>query len=420
MDPVTAFTVVGVGYLVIDRSKAVTPENQPENKSVIPTAKKPLAAKQPGNLGNLVQELGGWAGSGIGDYFLTVTQGLNAPITKEIAHTTFSAIGLVGGALIIFVALEFGMLAGGVVGIIVIVVLAICFAVFALAAVKEDTERWNGYVAFKQIVVELASKGFYKQAMFMANEGAKRGTSGLGFFLNPFKATVYYKDSLYYKTAYDTAPKIPGLMPGTIINRGGLKQDYYLPGIIPYEYNTYFGVDGAEMMTTMTGQVINAKLMLQQMYDMQKLCYDQLRKQTIKPGNQTLRGARTADGGRAAGNLEVFTGTEAELIKSHPPPFYDDWVALADEVKDQNGKTLREWIQLHDQFGNFIQPNVPWLDMYLLQSPEFEFRDRKNADGTLTLEAAALRNKNEGIFNRVHLDGRTHTPGANFAYTPVI
>lgn len=343
MDPITGAAVVGVGYLLVRRADAVPPdESQPESVG----NKKQQGAK--GQLprmaagGGLGGMLGALTGEALANVYLDVTKGYDAPVAKEIGKSTIIATSAVGGALVVAVAIGYGALAAGYVGIVVIAVLIIVFSVFVLAANVEDVNRWNNYVSRKQIIVKMVAAGLYKQAMLMANEGAKQGVPSLGFYLDPNYGTVYYKDSLYFKTAFDASPKVPSYnAAGKVVGyqgRGGLDQNYYYPGIVAYEYDTYFGVDGAHIGTRNDGTQINYITFLKGLYAMQKAAYDALKKQL----------------GRT--------------------PTYGEWIASADTTTDQDGHTLREWIGLHDAFGKQIQPNVPWLDIWLLQSPRFEFK----------------------------------------------
>lgn len=338
MDPVSTVAIVGVGYILVNRETAKpAADTQPENTGPIIQSKKDrLPPKVFG--GGLGGALGALGGKAISDLYGSLTASYDAPITKEIANTTFIAVSAVGGAIIVIVGLSYGALAAGYVGVIVIAVLAICFAAFVIAANVEDVDRWNRFVAHKQLIVKSVSAGAFVAALGIMDEGAKKGIPGLGFYLQPNVSTVYYRDTLYYKTAFDATPKIPA--PGGhggILNRGGLDNDYYLPVIVPYDYNTYFGKDGAHVLTRNDGTKLNMISFLTDLYNAQKSAYD---------------------------------GLKAQLGKV---PTWEQWIANADKITDKQGKTLREWIALHDAFGAYIQPAVPWLDTYLLQSPEFAF-----------------------------------------------
>lgn len=341
MDPIlTGGLVVGGGYLLLRRGEAVpASETQPEDKGpVIPDSKAPLPNKaaQAGGAG-LGAALGALTGKALADLFLDVTAGYNAPTTKGIAVPVLIGASTVGGAIVVFVAITYGAIAAGYAGLIVVAVLAIVFSAFVLAANVEDVDRWNAYVFHKQIVVKLVADGNFKAALIQANEGAKQNVPGLGFYLSPNRQTVYYHGELYYKTAFDTTPKIPAPSGKGYLNRGGLDHDYYFPTVTPYEYQTYFGKGGAHLFTRADGTQINMIEWMQSMYKMQH---------------------------------DAYVALSQKLNKR---PTYQEWIDWADNIVDQNGVTLREYIALHDTVGAKIQPNVPWLDVYLLQSVEFVF-----------------------------------------------
>lgn len=338
MDPVSGVAVVGVGYLLIRREGAASPKDtQPESVGARNSTAKKLPAKAAGGAA-LGAAIGALTGRAIADMYLDVTSGYNAPTTKAIAVPTIIGTATVGGAIIAFTAITYGAIAAGYVGVIVIAVLAIVFVSFVVAANVEDVDRWNAYVFHKQLIVKSVAAGAYAAALAIANEGAKKGIPGLGFYLQANQSTVYYKDTLYFKTAFDASPKIPA--PGGhggLLNRGGLDKDYYYPALIPYKYETYFGTDGSHIMTRNDGTKLDMIVFLNALRDAQKSAYDSLKKEL----------------GRV--------------------PKWEEWVSRADSIKDPQGRTLREWIELHDAFGKHIQPNVPWIDTYLLQSVEFEF-----------------------------------------------
>lgn len=342
MDPLfIGGAVVGGGYLLLRKGDAVpADQTQPEDKGpVIPDSKQPLPNKRKeaalgGGIGGVI---GALTGKALSDLFLDVTAGYNAPTTKGIAVPVIVGAATLGGAIVVFVAITYGAMAAGYAGLIVIAVLAIVFSAFVLAANVEDVDRWNRYVFHKQLVVKLVSDGNFRAALIQANEGAKQGIPGLGFYLSPNRQTVYYHGELYYKTAFDTTPKIPAPSGRGYLNRGGLDHDYYFPTIVPYDYKTYFGKGGAHLFTRADGVQIDMIAWMQSLYDMQSKAYQEL---TKKLGKR---------------------------------PTYQEWIDWADNITDQNGVTLREYIALHDTVGAKIQPNVPWIDVYLLQSPEFVF-----------------------------------------------
>lgn len=335
MDPLSGAAIVGVGYLVIRREGAASPDKtQPEGVGPVVTSKQKLP---PGNNGNLGQMIGNLVGGVVAGGFLDLTKGYDAPVTKSVAVPVLTGVAALGGAIVVVVAIGYGALAAGYVGVIVIAVLAICFVSFLAAANVEDVDRWNAYVFHKQIVVKMVAAGNFRGALLQAQEAAKAGIPGVGFYLTT-ESTVYYQDTLYYKTAFDATPKIPA--PGGhggLLNRGGLDKDYYYPSIVPYEYQTYFGFGGAHLMTRNDGTQINCIEFLQALYKVQADAHRELSKAL----------------GRA--------------------PTWKEWIDVADAIKSNDGRTLREWIDLHDAFGAYIQPNVPWIDVYLLQSPEFTF-----------------------------------------------
>lgn len=360
MDPIAGVAVLGVGYLLVKREGASTPtDSQPESIGGKNASKKPLPAKQLSGAA-LGAAVGALTGKAIADMYLDVTAGYNAPTTKAIAVPVIVGTAALGGAIIVFVGITYGALAAGYAGVIVIAVLAIVFISFVIAANVEDVDRWNAYVFHKQMIVKSVAAGAFAAALAMANEGAKKGIPGLGFYLQANKSTVYHADTLYFKTAFDASPKIPA--PGGhggILGRGGLDKDYYFPVVIPYKYETYFGTDGSHVLTRNDGTKVNLITFLNALRDAQQSAYDGLKKQLGKV------------------------------------PTFEQWVANADTITDADGRTLREWIALHDAFGKHVQPAVPWLDTYLLQSIEFPFEK----DGKVSVYQNHKRETRAGLAN---------------------
>lgn len=340
MDILTGGVVVGAAYILVRRETAKpAKDTQPESKGpVIPNGKSGLSPAQKGAATGLGAVLGGLLGAGAADFYLDVTAGYNAPTTKAIAVPALIGVSTLGGAIVVFVGITYGAIAAGYAGLIVIAVLALVFTAFVIAANVEDVDRWNAFVFHKQIVVKQVAAGNYMGALALAQQGAKGGIPGLGFYLSANHTTVYYMGQLYYKTAFDASPKIPA--PGGhggLLGRGGLDKDYYFPEVVPYEYATYFGKDGGHMFTMANGHQVNLIDWLQAMYAMQRDAYVKV------------------------------------VEKLGKPPTWNQWMEYADKIHDQNGVSLREWIALHDAVGAHIQPARPWLDMWLLQSPEFDF-----------------------------------------------
>jgi len=345
MDPITGLAVVGGGYLLYEKGYGKKPEDtQPEHTGPVIVSKPKLPAGDDARNRAIGGGVGGTLAAGLtmlggaaAAYFPQLTAGYNAPVAKAVAQTTLIAAAAIGGAIVIFIAIEFTVIQAGAVGIVVALVLGIIFSAFLIAANIEDVDRWNNYTTRKQIIVKLVAGGSFKTALAMAQAGGEQGIPGLGFYIS-LEPTVYHQDQLYYKTAFDATPKIPNPVTGLgLINRGGLDKDYVFPKLVAYDYTTYFGTDGAHMGSLANGAPINYITFLTALYGAQKSAYDGLTKEL----------------GRM--------------------PTYGEWLTAADNIKDPDGVTLRQWIGLHDTFGEHIQPNVPWIDVYLLQSPEFAF-----------------------------------------------
>ncbi len=330
MDPVSGAALVGVGYVAYLQTAKKPAQTQPESVGPVITSKAPLPARNLREGG-----LGGLLGAGVSDLFLDVTAGYNAPTTKAVAVPLLTGIAVVGVA-VTFVAIGYaGIAVGGYVGLIVVAVLVIVFAVLVISANVEDVDRWNRYVSFKQQVVKAASAGNFRLAMNIAVEGARQQVSSLGFYLKE-EPTVYETNTLYYKTAFDTTPAIVDpLHSGGVFGRGGLDKDYFLPALKRYDYTTYFGVDGAHMATLSNGGTVNLIAVLSQFRDAQQFVYDKC----------------------------------CEILKR--PPTIEEWLNTVDASKDANGTSMRDVIRAHDAFGAAIQPSVPWLDTWLLQSIDF-------------------------------------------------
>ncbi len=326
MDPLTGTAIVGVGYFAWTRGN--TPATQPENGgSVIPTTKAPLPRSNGG--------IGGFLADGVANAFLDVTRAYNAPTTKAIAVPVLIGITVVGVAAV-FATVAFGSVAaGGYVGVIVVVILAIVFAVFVAAANHEDVDRYNKFITQKQMVVKAVAGGNFRLAMNIAVEGARQQIPGLGFYLKE-TPTVYGANTLYYKTAFDATPAIKDpLHEGGVFGRGGLDRDYIYPAVKRYEYETYFGNDGAHIAVGMNGATYNMITILRSFKEAQAQVY---------------------------GECVRILGR---------PPTQQEWVTTCDSSKDATGNTLRSVIDAHDVFGKAVQPSVPWLDTWLLQSIDF-------------------------------------------------
>lgn len=357
MEPLT-LAAAGGGVYVLYREGVAKPakDTQPEftgpakdnlgkrvGYGVIATTGGALAQKAPDGgamLGGAA--IGALVGMGLGQLLLDQTKSLDAKNAKVWVIPVYTGIGAIAGASLAALISSYGVAAAlsGPFVVVVLFVLVLVTAIFIVAMVEEDKlsqiNRWNAFATRKIQVVRAVSQGKFKLAMSIANEGAQAGTSGLGFRLSATAPTIYAVGSLeIVGPAFNGAWEANqwGPVAGT-----GLERDYFFPTIKPYDYDTYFGVDGIELeILKVNGAPVNVKQALKDVYAPQKACWDGF------------------------------------VVKNARNPTFAEWQNILDSVTDPDGNKLRAWQDAHDALGMKLRNVCIWIPVYLMQSPEWDF-----------------------------------------------
>lgn len=374
MDPIAGVALVGVGYLAVSKTAVLPTRSQPESVGdtrgpVIPSLPPPRAPVGSGSKNGDKDLL---AGGGIGGAFgailgmglLELTKNYDAPVSKSLVVPVMVGLGVIAGVYVASVGVAAAL--SGPFVVVVFVVAAVVFMIFVIAIVAEDNARrvgrWNEFASVKQVVVKAVAEGNYWHALRVANAGAKQGIPGLGFSLSTDYRTLYPMGAFYRKTAinFESNEVNRNMMHpnyDAYLKSDGLDRDYFYPTFTAYDYDSYFGKDGAEHeMLSINSTSVDVKKHLKGLFEAQKAAYyflaNNLAQQQWKLDNAGLKKA-------------MPTNLPSKL------PTWKQWLEFADRATAPDGSTLRQLIAAHDAFGKKLSEVCIWIPRWALQSPMF-------------------------------------------------